>query len=204
MTFAFGSAGALLAAPTPSAAGGLLREEILLLVSCGGEMNRLRDISSDVIRRLDHVLRFDLGSRYNLNQWDYRLDPSRDEPLGHVPDRSLRQVDESEGVIAILGRTVPEITRLEIRRVYELRQLGQARDLWVFVRTPSRPAATPPAAGHPTVHEFVDEVRRDFGRELIYRRSRTELDFQASLMTTLFPFLMTRVGVGHGPLGAGA
>ncbi len=202
MTFAFASAGAFVATPPP-AGGGVLREEILLLVSCGGEMNRLRDISSDVIRRLDHVLRFDLATKYNLNQWDYRLDPSRDEPVGHVPDRSLRQVDESEGVIAILGRSVPEVTRLEIRRVFELRQLGQARELWVFVRSPSR-GATPVPAGAPTIREFVDEVRRDFGRELIYRRSETELDFQASLMTTLFPFLMTRVGVGHGPLGSAA
>ncbi len=204
MTFVFGSAGALVAPPAPAVGGGLLREEILLLVSCGGEMNRLRDISSDVVRRLDHVLRFDLGTRYNLNQWDYRLDPSRDEPLGHVPDRSLRQVDESEGVIAILGRTVPEVTRLEIRRVFELRQLGQGRELWVFVRSPSRHPATPPPPANPTVREFVDEVRRDFGRDLIYRRTETELDFQASLMTTLFPFLITRVGVGHGPIGSAA
>ncbi len=69
--------------PTPAATGGLLREEILLLVSCGGELNRLRDITGDVIRRLDHLLRFDLGSRYNLNQWDYRLEirPATNQPV---------------------------------------------------------------------------------------------------------------------------
>ena len=203
MSFAFGSAGALVAGSGTAATTGLLREEILLLVSCGGEMNRLRDVSSDVIRRLDHVLRFDLGSRYNLNEWDYRLDPSRDEPAGHVPDRSLKQVDDSEGVIAILGRTVPPVTRLEIRRVFELRQLGQTRELWVFVRPPlSRASAAPATVGaDPTVREFLEEIHRDFGRDLLYRRSRTELDFQASLMTTLFPFLIGRMGVGHGPLG---
>lgn len=203
MSFAFGSAGALVAGSGTVATTGLLREEILLLVSCGGDMNRLRDVSSDVIRRLDHVLRFDLGSRYNLNEWDYRLDPSRDEPAGHVPDRSLKQVDESEGVIAILGRTVPPVTRLEIRRVFELRQLGQTRELWVFVRPPlSRASAAPvTVGGDPSVREFLEEINRDFGRDLLYRRSRTELDFQASLMTTLFPFLIARMGVGHGPLG---
>jgi hypothetical protein len=164
-------------------------------------MNRLRDISSDVIRRLDHVLRFDLGTRYNLNEWDYRLDPSRDEPIGHVPDRSLEAVDESEGVVAILGRRVPPVTRLEIRRVFELRQLGQRRELWVFVRPPSGAASSGPAGSDPTVKDLIDEIRGDFGRELIYRSSRTELDFQASLMTTLLPFLISRIGVGHGPLG---
>lgn len=202
MSFAAASAPGQLR-PPPAGAGGLLREEILLLVSCGGELNRLRDITGDVIRRLDHLLRFDLDSRYNLNQWDFRLDPSRDEPAGHVQDRSLKQVDDSEGVIAILGRSVPHVTRLEIRRVFELRQLGQNRELWVFVRPSGRRSAGPaPAASQPTVREFVDEIRRDFGRDLIYRRSGTELDFQASLMTTLFPFLIARIGVGHGPLGA--
>jgi hypothetical protein len=202
VTFAFGTAGALIVTPGPTASGGLLREEILLLVSCGGEMNRYRDISSDVIRRLDHVLRFDLRTRFNLNQWDYRLDPSRDEPVGHVQDRSLKQVDESEGVVAILGRTVPRVTRLEIRRVFELRQLGQSRELWVFIRPPSRTAVIAASStGDPTVPEFVDEIGRDFGRELLCPRNRTELDFQASLMTTLVPFLFARVGVGHGPLG---
>lgn len=202
VTFGFSSAGALIVAPGPTASGGLLREEILLLVSCGGEMNRFRDISSDVIRRLDHVLRFDLRTRFNLNEWDYRLDPSRDEPVGHVQDRSLKQVDESEGVVAILGRTVPRVTRLEIRRIFELRQLGQRRELWVFVRPPSHRTADPASSARdPTVQEFVAEIGRDFGRDLIYRRNQTELDFQASLMTTLVPFLFARVGVGHGPLG---
>ena len=107
-------------------------------------MNRLRDISSDVVRRLDHVLRFDLGTRYNLNQWDYRLDPSRDDPLGHVPDRSLRQVDESEGVIAILGLLFPRSPVWKSVAYSSSGSWGQGRELWVFVRSPSRHPETPP------------------------------------------------------------
>lgn len=202
MTFAFATAGASILAPAGAPAI-RLREEILLLVSCGADMNRLRDISGDVIRRLDHVLRFDLASRYNLNQWDYRLDPSRDEPAGHMADRSLKQVDESEGVVAILGRTVPRVTHLEIRRVFELRQLGQHRQLWIFVRASRQEPRSSGSAGGADLplRELIDEIQRDFKRDLIYRRVQSELDFQAGLMTSLFPFLVQRIGTGYGPVG---
>ena len=177
-------------------------EDIRVLVSGGNEVNDLREISGNVLDRFNHQLQHEWRARYALTQWNYLLDSSRDEEVGHLADRSIRAVDESEGVIAIVGQSVPPITRLEVRRVYELRQLGQERELW-FLAFKSRTALTG-AKGRMPLAEFLDEIASDFGKQRIYHEVSTELDFQASLLMEMFPWLITRTGQAFGPLGVGA
>jgi len=181
-----------------------LLEPIKLMISCGDEVRRLRNICADVVVRVDHLLVYDLKSRFTVKQWDFHLDPAREEPAGHAADRSLETVADSELIIAILGSSVPEVTHQEIRQVYELRKLGQTRDLWVYVyRKRSRVVQT--KATGVTVGDLVKEIRDDFQTDLVYHSVKTELEFQASVMTQLIPFLVRRASEAFGPIvGSGA
>lgn len=182
-------------------------EEISLLISCGDEMHKQRETTVDVLYRWNQMLRYELGSRYVIQQWDYTRDPSRHEEAGHLADRSERAVDESEGVIAIVGRSVPEITHKEIRHVYELGQLGQRRQLWFFVYKPrSRNvglSATPLPPGHVSLNDLVEEIRSSFRTDLVYHTVRNRLDFQASVMMEITPYLVGRTTSAFGPMTAG-
>lgn len=171
-------------------------EEIPLVISGGGEITPYRRIAENVLYRLNQMLHAELRARYEFTQWDYTTDASRDEELGHFADRSVEAVDYSEGVIAIVADVVTPTSRLEIRRVYELARLGQVRQLWfLVVPTPADhhhgPGATP-------LGEFVDEIRRDFKKERIYHGVRDEIDFQASLIFEMMPFVVRRTGSAFG------
>ena len=174
-----------------------LLDEIPLLISGGGDTLPLRRVAENVLYRLNQFLRYERRARYVFTQWDYTVDPGRDEAIGHVPDRSLEAVENSEGVIAIVGDTVPKITQLEIRRVYELRSLGQHRELWFFVSREAKTAAT-----HERVplHQFLDAISSDFHVERIYHAVDDQMDFQASLLIEMMPFVVARAGTAFGPL----
>jgi hypothetical protein len=176
-------------------------EEIRILISCGADMVALRKIAKTVIGRYNQFLRNERRARYEITEWDYTFDVSRDEDIGHVPDRSLSAVEDSDCVIAIVGRSVPAITRLEIRRVYELRQLGRPRRLMFFALKSVPPG--PLADGHVELSKFVDEIKTDFEQERIYHGVETHLDFQASLMIEMLDFLLSRTGPAFGPLSSG-
>lgn len=69
-------------------------------------------------------------------------------------------------MIGIVGDTVPSTTRLEIRRVYELRDLSQWRELWFFRYQPGR---RPTRGGRPRrdampLADFLAELHADFKR----------------------------------------
>ena len=44
------------------------------------------------------------------------------------------------------------------------------------------------------------EIERDFGKHRIYHQVESKLDFQASLMIELFPFLVSLTGDAFGRL----
>lgn len=94
-------------------------------------------------------------------------------------------------MIAIVADVVHPITRLEIRRVYELGQLGSKRELWFLVVPGTVPEGGP---GSVPLRDFIEEIARDFGLERIYHRVTDELDFQASLLVEMMPFVVGRTG----------
>jgi hypothetical protein len=173
-------------------------EEIPLLISGGSEIRTYRKIAENVLHRFNQMLSIELRARYVFTQWDYTIDSSRDEELGHFADRSIEAVDNSEGVIAIVANVVTPTSRLEIRRVYELRRLGQDRQLW-FLVVPL-PEDHHDGGGTPLA-AFVHEIKRDFEKERIYHLVEHELDFQASLIIEMMPFLILRTGSAFGQRG---
>jgi hypothetical protein len=176
-------------------------EEIRLLISGGDEVKPYRRLAEQVLDRWNHMLDAELRSRHIFRDWDYTKDASRDEDIGHFADRSIRAVEESEGVIAICADVVTPTSGLEIRHVYELRELGQQRELW-FLVVPT-PEDHHHSGGTP-LHEFVQEIRRDFGKERIYHRVEDPLDLQASLIFEMMPWAVRRVGSAFGLGGGGA
>lgn len=198
---AVGAGTGLATATVLASPGARLVEVIELLISCGAEMDPLRIAAERTLMRFDQFLQFDRRAPYALRQWSYHLDPGRDEPAGHLPDRSLQAVNDSEGVIGIVGDTVPTTTRLEIRRVYELRDLGQVRHLWFFRLQPARaPRRRGRARGAMDLADFISELRADFGVDRVYHTVVDEADFVGSLIFELLPFVVARTGSAFGPL----
>lgn len=171
-------------------------EELLLLISCGEEMNRYRDRAVDVLARYTQMIRFERQGRFVMSQWDYRRDASRDETPGQLAARSLDAVEQSEGVIAILGPTVPEITRKEIRRVYDLRRSGRYRHLWCF----GAPGEERSGADRMSRSDFIFEIERDFEALRVYHSIVDETDFVASLIFEMMPWVVARCGPAFGPI----
>lgn len=177
-----------------------LVEEIRLMVSCGSYQDDLRDVAERALLHVAHAVRYDLRAPFNVIYWDYRLDESRDEIAGEMPQRSLEAVKDSDGVIAILGHLVPPITQLEVRQHYELANTGLERQLWVFADNRQARVAQNPAA-LPTRQAFLEEIKRDFGKERWCTPVATEMEFQASMLTKVMPFVLKRIGPAFGPIG---
>jgi hypothetical protein len=186
------------AAIVPVAASSLV-DELRLMVSCGSHQDDLRNVAEAAIQRLAHMIRFDLGIPYNVIYWDYRLDESRDEEAGDMPNRSLDAVRRSIGVIGVLGHLVPPTTRLEIRHHYELASAGQTRKLWVYADNRQPPSDSNPD-GLSTRHEFLSEIKRDFGKERWCPPITSKLDFQAAVLTQVTPHILKLVGPAYGPV----
>lgn len=209
--FAIGAAAGFIAPPAPlRPVPGRLLEEIRVLVSCGSEMDDLRTIAGSAIARIDQMLRVDLRSQYTFTHYDYRLDAPREEPAGDFAARSKQAVRDSAGVIAIVGDTVPPVTHIEIQELLDLRRIGERRELWIYTRRRGASRRTNAAAADPggppavTLAELMDEVKRETRGDHIYHRVTSRLDFQATLIIGILPFLLQRAGPAFGPLvGAG-
>ena len=189
-TYLQASSGAL---PIPGTSVGSLPTltQIRLLVSAADDERRLRTIASNAIVRVSHMLIQDRNARYVVNEWDYQLDPAREVDPAQFDERSLLAVEQCELVVAVIGRTVGETTRKEVRHVYELRSTGRHRELWLFAH--KRPSDPPTATA--ALHQLVAEIQKDFGRKPMYHPVRSELDFQASLMIQLIPYVLERAGL---------
>jgi hypothetical protein len=166
------------------------------MVCCGYEMRRFRAIANDAIERLNQMLRVDQSLRAVLTQWNYMLDTAGEEPAGHLADRSLRQVEASAIVVSVVGRKVPHITHQEIRHVYHLSKRGQNREFWLYVY--KRPGVDDSAYGE--LAALVSEIETDFDITIRYRPVASTLDFQASLLTQLIPYVIRRASPAFGPL----
>ena len=159
---------------------------VKLMISNGHDTDTYRDRAQDVIARLQHMFLYQMtNANLYLSEWDYRRDPSMVLPAGGIATRSLAMVDSSEGLIAILGPTVPRVTSKEIRRACQRIRDRERVEMWTFVN---------PDQITPSHDRFFARIKKDFGQEIVWSRYHNELEFQAMLFTTLVPYLAGRAG----------
>jgi hypothetical protein len=164
---------------------------IEIFISCGDEVDDLRNVGNDVLRRLDHMLTNEMNlGEVVVRNWDFRLDAPRVVDPGHLATRSLRMVEKSNALVAIFGAELPIITQQEIRRVCEMRRDGLDVEVFVFVDHALR---TPEQA------QFFAELANDYAQQIVYAQYQTELEFQAGLFTALTPFVLRRSGLSYSP-----
>src|SRR5439155_12507474 len=158
--------------------------ELDLFISCGSDVNKYRDLGRGTFKLLEDTF-LEMAVPLYIRNWDYRTDPPRVVPVGAVAARSLNMVDRSHGLIAIFGSTLPRVTCAEIREMFDRRRRGQRVEIWVFVNPDKK---TQEHAG------FFEQVKKEFGEEIIYSLYRSPTDFQGMLFRTLIPFIFGRTG----------
>ncbi len=169
--------------------------DVALMISNGADTDPFRDLAGTVAAAVAHVFTYELEEVVVIRDWDYRMDNPRVVPAGALAARSLSMVEKSECLLAIFGPTVPMITSQEITRAFERRQAGEQVDFWLFLNPDQK------NADH---NAFLDGIAARFGERIVYSEYRSEMEFQARAMTTLFAYVARRlflrpvVGVGGG------
>jgi len=95
-------------------------------------------------------------------------------------------------MIAVFGESLPRITCQEIRQAFRLRQDGTPVDVWVFLNRQLR------RRRH---MDFISRIKRQFHEQVVFAQYESELDFQATLFTTVTPYLVRRLVQAPIPLG---
>jgi hypothetical protein len=161
-----------------------------IMISNGSDTDRYRDVAAGVLDMMGHMLLYQLNVPLSLTNWDYRRDPPAVVPAGQLAARSLEMVERSQALLAIFGRRVPRVTCLEIRRAFERRQAGHTHPVWVFVN---------PKTKTDKHQEFFDQIKHDFGEEIIHAPYTDRLSFQSKVFTTIMPHLLAAGRQGFGP-----
>ncbi|HEX3840765.1 MAG TPA: hypothetical protein VHU85_08235 [Acidimicrobiales bacterium] len=159
--------------------------EIRVMIANGGDTMGYRDRALDVIQRVNHLFLHELNLEMSVTNWDFRRDTPTVIPEGTMAYRSLSMVDRSEVVLAIFGPTVPKITRKEMWHAFERRRAGDAVDVWTFV--------DPRKLGK--VHtDYFGKIKKEFHEEIVWTEYRNKSDFQGTMFTTMFRYLIGRGG----------
>ena len=96
-------------------------------------------------------------------------------------------VDSSEFLLAIFGENVPPIASQEILRVFERRRDGAPVDFRLFLDPRKKT----------TEHDdFLARIKTEFGEEIVYAEYQSELDFQATVVMTLFEYVIGKLTRG--------
>ncbi len=159
--------------------------EIRVMIANGGDTEEYRDRALDVIGRMNHLFLHEMRLGLSITNWDYRLDSPTVIPAGTMAVRSLSMVDQSELLLAIFGPTVPLITSQELKEGFERRRDGANIEICTFVNPDSITQAH---------EEYFRSITDEFGEEIVYGQYQDELQFQGTLMTTLFKYLIQRAG----------
>jgi hypothetical protein len=160
-------------------------KEIRVMIANGGDTNEYRDRAIDVVKRLNHLFLHELGRDISITFWDYRLDSPTVIPAGSMSTRSLSKVDQSEFLLAIFGPTVPIITSQELIEGFERRLAGINIEICTFVNPDTITQAHT---------DYFQGIADNYDEEIVWGEYRDELEFQGTLMTTLFKYLIGRVG----------
>ena len=161
--------------------------DVRLMISSGGDTKRHRDIAVDMATRVSHLFTYQLNQPVTIRQWDYRFDNPTVVPAGTLATRSLSMVDSSEFLLAIFGENVPPIASQEILRVFERRRDGAPVDFRLFLDPRKKT----------TEHDdFLARIKTEFGEEIVYAEYQSELDFQATVVMTLFEYVIGKLTRG--------
>lgn len=155
--------------------------EIWVFVSGGAETDDYRDVAKRVIHSVERILYVGLERDVVLRHWDYREEPPDVMPLGEFASTSLRMVDRSGAVIAILGEEIPRVTGKEIRRSITQLTAKKTDKVWVFVDA---------AKKNDRHRRFVRRLRRTHHVEVIYQEFDDLLDFQEKAFVALTPYVV--------------
>lgn len=154
---------------------------IRFLISCGNEVETMRDIASSAIRILDQLFVDDLEFGISLREWDFRRDVPRVVDRDQVVERSLDMVRRSDAVIVILGEGLPPVTREEIREALSLVGSGDMKDVFVFLHRDQQTDEQ---------REFVQQAAHAAGKDVIWAEYSNCLTFQELVMTTIVKFVL--------------
>jgi hypothetical protein len=156
--------------------------DVELFVSCGAEVEPLRDVANSTVQHLDNALRnvMRLPIRTSI-AWDFRLDPPSVVPVGNKFARSLDMVARSNAVATILGDGLPEGTRQEILQAFEIRRSQPDFEVWMFLERRRR------KQHH---QDLLDRIEADFSEAVVYTYYRSRTDFQAKFVAAILPFVL--------------
>jgi hypothetical protein len=168
---------------------------IEIFISGGGEIDALRDVAADALRRLEHMFFHELRVELSIGNWDFRVDSPRIVPSGQLATRSLQMVDLSHAAVAIFGSECPHVTTQEIHHCFELRRDGARVEVFVFVNPELR------TDEHDAFFRSIDD---EFGEQIVWAPYRTELELQAGVLTALTPYLLRHLGIVTSPPAASA
>jgi hypothetical protein len=171
-----------------------------VFISCGAEVAAFRDLANRVLAMLEESFVYGLRIPVVLRSWDYRHEPPEVVPEGQFAARSLRMVESSPVVVAILGATIPPVTSQEIVRAIEQLASGRADAVHLFVSAGSRGPA------HAT---FLTEVTAQTHMEVVFQEFDGESDFALKLVRALNPYVIRKAILERQteialPLGASA
>lgn len=154
------------------------------MISCGDEVERLRNIASEVIRNLEHTFVFELGLELALREWDFRRDAPRVVEQGALAERSLTMVRGSDAVLVILGKGLPNVTQKEVREALSRLAHGDMDEVFVFLHKEDQTEEQ---------RDFVSAAAAEVGRTVIWADYTDELSFQALTYGSLLKFVFRRV-----------
>jgi hypothetical protein len=157
--------------------------EIWVFVSCGAALNPLRDGALQVIAAVERMFVFGLSVSVVLRNWDWRNEPPEIVGSNEFAARSLRMVERSNAVVAILADTIPPTTRKEIHGAIRQFASGRTDQVWVFVDNTAKNEAHA---------RFVQNIRRRHKVQVIYQGYDAELDFQEKLFVALIPYVVRK------------
>lgn len=157
--------------------------QIWIFVSGGKETDGYRDIAKTVIRAVERILTRGLERDLVLRHWDYREDPPDVVPAGQLASTSLRFVERSGAVIAILGADIPRITGKEIRRAIEQYTAQRTDRVWLFIDAGKK---------NDKHRAFVRRLKKRYRVDVIYQEFKDPLDFQERVFVALTPYVVRR------------
>jgi hypothetical protein len=148
-----------------------------LFISCGDEVDTLRDIASNTAMVLLPQLLERLGVQIAVRSWDYRREPGEIVAAGDFAARSLDQVHSSHAAVGIFGEQtpLPPVSVQEMEELYKRRAAGDDVEIALFFKSPV-------SKYHKDWHQ---RLQRDSGRDIVYTTYDGEPEFRERILAEL-------------------
>lgn len=154
-----------------------------VFVSCGSEVENLRDVAGRVVRAVERAFYDGLDIAVSVRPKDYRDWPPEVVPTRQFSARSLAQVDKSSAVVGILGASVPTVTAKELMRAVKRYADGESDEVWLFLAAATKDEAH---------RRFLRRVKRVTKMTVVYQEFDDLGDFQEKLFVALIPYVVKK------------